>query len=210
MESRYGPTHFRDYTHAQLAEMLAAGKPGSVKAVADDWRDIARWLDDVASSLDQQHARFQGLWEGPAQQAHAEMATALVAGARQVAWTARRISDQVSTVAEALGKAQQRMAALGSPASLLSPDQAVLAAASAPLPYGAARREAAARQAKAIKTIQEYQRGKAAADARSVAAAQILEELRDAYRNVDLPAVPVTADPPTLAADGSPVFPPAP
>jgi hypothetical protein len=210
MNSRYGRTSFRDFTHAQLVEMLAAGRATEVAAAADAWRDLANLLDDVALTLERQNADFDGLWEGPAAAAHATMVTALVDGVRQVGWAARRTGDRVSAAGEALRRAQERMAALGPPPALRPPDEAVLTAASTPLPYGQARAQAAAQQVAAIRAIQEFQRAQAAAGTLAEAAAVILEELRDRYLNLELPRLPEAAEPPTLAPDGTPIYPPAP
>ena len=65
MDSRYGSTNFRDFTHAQLVEMLAAGRADEVAAAADGWRELANLLDDVALTLQRQNADFDGLWRGP-------------------------------------------------------------------------------------------------------------------------------------------------
>jgi hypothetical protein len=210
MESRYGRTEFRVFRHAQLADMLAAGRAHEVAAAADVWRDLANLLDDVAVTLERQNTGFQGLWEGPAAAAHASMISSLVEGVRQAAWAARRTGDQVSVAAEALRRAQERMASLGPPPDPRPPDQAAVAAASTPLPYGPARGEAAVRQVAAIRTIQDFQRAQAAAAALAEAAAAILSELRDRYLGIELPPPPAVADPPTIAPDGSPVYPAVP
>jgi hypothetical protein len=138
------------------------------------------------------------------------MIAALVDGVRQVGWAARRIGDQVSAACEALRQAQERMAALGPPRQTRPPDEAVVAAASTPLPYGQARAEAAARQVSAIRAIQDFQRAQAAATALAEAAAVVMEELRAQYVNIEFPRLPAVADPPTLAPDGTPIYSTAP
>jgi uncharacterized protein YukE len=210
MDSRYGSTNFRDFTHAQLVEMLAAGRADEVAAAADGWRELANLLDDVALTLQRQNADFDGLWEGPAAAAHASMINAVVDGVRQVAWAARRTGDQVSAAGEALRRAQERMAALGPPPQLRPPDEAVLAAASSPLPYGQARAQAAGRQVAAIRAIQEFQRAQAAANSLTEAAVLIMSQLRDQYLNLEFPRLPDVAEPPTLAPDGTPIYPATP
>jgi hypothetical protein len=210
MDSRYGRTDFRAFSHAQLVEMLAAGRPLDVAAAADGWRELANLLDDVALTLERQNKSFDGLWEGRAADAHARMISSLVDGVRQAAWAARRTGDQVSVAGEALRRAQERMAALGPPQQLRPPDEAVLAAASTPLPYGQARAEAAARQVSAIKAIQDFQRAQAAAAGLTEAAVAVMEDLRGQYLNIELPEFPAVADPPTLAPDGTPVYSAAP
>jgi hypothetical protein len=210
MDSRYGRTRFSDFTHAQLVQMLAAGRLPDVRAAADGWRDVANVLDDVALTLERQGAGFREYWEGPAATAHAAMVEALVDGVQQVAWTARRISDQLGAAGDALRRAQERMAALGPPVDLHPPDQGVVVTASAPLPYGQPRVEAAAQRAAAIRAVQDFQRTRAAAGAAAAMAVAIMEELRDAYLNVEFPQPPAIAEPPTVAADGTPVFPAVP
>jgi hypothetical protein len=210
MDSQYGRTDFRAFTHVQLVEMLTAGRPVEVAAAADGWRELANLLDDVALTLERQNTSFHGLWEGPAADAHARMIAALVDGVRQAAWATRRTGDQVGAAAEALRRAQEQMATFGPPQQLLPPDEAVLAAASTPLPYGQGRAEAAQRQVTAIRAIQGFQRAQAAATAVAAAAAAIMEELRDRYLNIELPRLPAVADPPTLAPDGTPVYSTAP
>jgi hypothetical protein len=138
------------------------------------------------------------------------MLKALVDGISEVAWTARRIGDRVSAAAEALRRAQERMAALGAPTQLTAPDPALVEAASTPLPYGTARYEAATQQAAAIKALQEYQRAQAAATSVTAAAAAVMEELANTYVAIDFPRPPAVTEPPTVAPDGAPVFPPAP
>jgi uncharacterized protein YukE len=209
MDGQYGRTRFEDFTHAQLAEMLAAGRPLEIAATADSWREVANLLDDVGLVLERQSKEFRDYWEGSAANAHNAMIVALIDGVKQVAWTARRIGDQLSTAGEALRRAQERMAALGPPVQLLPPDQSVVAAASAPLPYGRARVEAAARQVAAVRALQDYQRAQTAATAAARAAAAIMDELRNAYLNVEFPLPPTVAEPPAVAPDGTPVFPPA-
>lgn len=206
MDIRYGRTDFRAFTHAQLVEMLAAGRPLDVAAAADGWRELANLLDDVALTLDRQNTGFDGLWEGRAADAHARMISSLVDGVRQAAWTARRTGDQVSVAGEALRRAQERMAALGPPQRLRPPDEAVLAAASTPLPYGQARADAAVRQVSAMRAIQEFQRAQAAAAGIAEAAVAVMEDLRGQYLNIELPDFPTAVDPPTLAPDGTPVY----
>jgi hypothetical protein len=206
MDIRYGRTDFRAFAHAQLVEMLAAGRPLEVAAAADGWRELANLLDDVALTLERQNTGFDGLWEGRAADAHARMITSLVDGVRQAAWAARRTGDQVSVAGEALRRAQERMAALGPPQQLRPPDEAVLAAASTPLPYGQARAEAAVRQVSAIKAIQDFRRAQAAAAGLTAAAVAVMEDLREQYLNIELPEFPAVVDPPTLAPDGTPVY----
>jgi uncharacterized protein YukE len=206
MDRGYARTDFSQFPHALLVGMLKAGEPDAVKSVAESWRDIANWLDNMAQILERQHVTFQEFWEGSAQQAHAEMIESLIAGVRRTAVTARQIVDRLSQAREALVRAQQQMAMLPAPVELRPLDDAVLAAASAPLPYGEARAEAAERQARAIRAIQEYQRARVAGTATNAAAASIMNELRNAYRDVDMPAVPTAAEAPMLAPDGTPVF----
>jgi uncharacterized protein YukE len=208
MESRYGWTQFRDFTHAQLAEMLAAGRPPDLGPAVDGWRSLANLLDDAALILERESGSFRGLWEGDAAAKHAAMIASLLDGVRQVAWAARRIGDQVSAASQALRQAQEKMAALGPPVDVRPPEPAVALAASTPPSYG--EPGAAARQVAAVQAIQDFRRAQAAAATTAGAAAAILEELRNAYLNVDFPPAPAVAEPPTLAADGTPVFPPTP
>ena len=206
MDSQYGRTRFRDYSHAQLVAMLTPGLPAEVARTADGWRDLANLIDDVALTIQQSDAEFRGYWEGAAATAHANMLNALIDALTQVAFTARRIGDRVSAAGEALRRAQQRMAALGAPTTLTPPDQSVTEAASTPLPYGPARTEAAARQADAIRALQEYQRAQAAATTVAASAVAIMEELADTYVAIDLPRPPLVTEPPTIAPDGTPVY----
>jgi uncharacterized protein YukE len=156
MESKYGRTSFRDQTYAQLVAMLAASRPADVGEAASGWQDLANQLDDAALTLEEQYTRVQDLWQGRAARKHAEMLKELLDGIRQVAWTARRVGDQVATAREKLDRARDRMTALPS--------------------------------------------------ADTGQAAAIMEELRDAYLNIDLPKVPAVADPPVPGPDGVPVF----
>ncbi|HEY8473776.1 MAG TPA: hypothetical protein VIL37_14235 [Natronosporangium sp.] len=209
MDGQFGRTRFEDYPHSQLAEMLAAGQPAQISATADGWRQVANLLDDAALALEREHREFRDYWEGAAADAHSAMITSLVDGVRQVAWVARRTSDQLFAATEALRLAQERMAALGPPMPPVPPDQAVLAAAAAPLPYGRARVDAAAQQLAAVRAVRDYQRAQAAAAAATSAAVAILDELRNTYLNLEIPPAPAVAEPPTIAPDGSPLFPPA-
>src|SRR5262245_35502492 len=129
MDSRYGHTSFRDYSHAQLVAMLQAGRVPDVGAAGGGWRDVANALDGMALTLEQRNATVAELWDGPAAQAHEAMIASLVEGMRQAAWTARRVGDQVVAAAEALRRAQERMASLPPPADIQPPDETVLAAA---------------------------------------------------------------------------------
>lgn len=205
MESRYGQTSFRDYSHAQLVAMLQAGKVPETIAMGGRWRDIANWLDGMAVTLEHLHRTAADLWEGPAAQAHEQMVATLIDCLHQVAFTARRLADQVVTAAEALRRAQERMASLPPPIDLQPPDESVLIAASTRV-RDERWAESAARQAQAMRAIQEFRRAQAAAATVTVAAVQIMEELRDAYRNIDLPRPPGVEEPPTIGPDGQPVF----
>src|SRR5262245_2197843 len=87
MQSRYGQTSFRDYSHAQLVAMLATGRVPDVGGAGGGWRDIANGLDGIALTLEQQYVPVAQLWDGPAARAHAAMIASLVDAHRQVAWT---------------------------------------------------------------------------------------------------------------------------
>lgn len=207
MGGRYGRTDFSGFTQAQLVQMLAAGRTTDVQAAADGWRDLANALDDMALTIEREDANFRGLWQGPSAAEHAAMIASLVDGIRQVAFCARSVGSQVSTAREALGQAQQRMAALGPPPTVAPLNQATIALASAPLPYGRPELPVvAAQQAAAIRAVQDYQRAQASATALNAAAAAILSDLRDQYGNLNFPTLPQVANPPTIAPDGSPIF----
>jgi hypothetical protein len=162
-------------------------------------------LDGLGVRLEQHHRTAASLWEGPAAAAHEQMVATLIECLRQVGFTARRLGDQVDAAAEALHRAQERMRSLPPPVDVAPPDQSVLLTAS-----GRARDErwveSAARQAQAMRAVQEFRRAQAAAATVTTAAVQIMEELRDAYRNIDLPRPPAVEEPPTIRPDGQPVF----
>ena len=194
-------TDFSQYSHQQLAAMLAAADPATVRSVAASWDGTGRLLHDQAATLQQKLAGFQDEWQGQAATQYRRMITDLANGLQTVGDTAWAVRDAAYDAADALDAARAQMPA---PQAVPELPPATVALATAPPSFDGLTQPQASQliqqHTAAVTAVQSQQQAQTAADGAHAQAVQVMTTLADHYV-ADDNAIPDVPDAGTSPAD---------
>lgn len=197
-------TNFAPYSHDELAQMLSAADPASVRAAGEVWRAATRSLEERGNEVRMQLEKFAPHWQGLSAEQYKTMMAEFVEGVTHVAGLVASTRDLVDSTAEALQRAQTEMpAAIAVPA--LSSTAATLTTWPAPAAASTWDELSDNQRVQVADELRQHQDVTAQSDVARRDAVVIMTELAAHYRVVDgsIPELPVTGDPPPLPANAA-------